>query len=139
MSDPTTPDGKHRVVIYGSLKAGEHNHEVLKPARFLGEDELTTLALYDLGPYPGARPEPSRGVVVEVYAVPKPRLVVLDRFEGYRPNAPNASLYWRETIETRFGLAWVYLYNQSVQGKPRIDAGEWSGWDSVPGTSRFRR
>lgn len=132
MADPITPDGKHRVVIYGSLKSGERNHAVLKPARFLGEDELTTLALYDLGPYPGARQEASRGVIVEVYAVPRPRLSALDAFEDYRPGVPSASLYVRDTIDTRFGPAWVYLYNRSVQGKLRIDRGRWDsrqrGW-----------
>lgn len=127
MSDPITPDGKHRVVIYGSLKSGEANHAVLKPARYLGEDALTDLVLYDLGPYPAGRREPSRGINVEIYAIPKPRLAVLDDFEGYRPKAPQASLYRRATIDTRYGEAWIYLYNRPVEGRPRIDAGHWSG------------
>ena len=127
MPDPTTADGKQRVVIYGSLKSGERNHALLKPARFLGEDELTTLTLYDIGPYPGARQEPSRGVIVEVYAIPRPRLNALDAFEDYRPGVPTASLYVRDTIDTRFGAAWVYLYNRSVSGLPSIDNGRWEG------------
>lgn len=126
MSHTLTTRGRHKVVIYGTLKRGEPNHNVLRNAEFLGEDRLTCVALYDLGDWPGARLEPSDGIEVEVYAVTLSQLARLDEFEDYRPHAPGTSLYVRRTVRTCFGHAWVYLYNRGVQAARRITRGAWS-------------
>lgn len=116
---------KHFVAVYGTLKRGYSNHHVLDKACYIGQDTLTRLSLYDLGPYPGALPRPSDGVRVEVYAVNDSLLAMLDELEGYDPRAEKASLYLRKRMQTSHGLAWVYLYNRPVRSRQRIDSGNW--------------
>lgn len=116
---------KHIVAVYGTLKRGYSNHHLLDKACYIGPDTLTSLTLYDLGPYPGALAKPSTGVSVEVYAINEPLLAMLDELEGYDPGADKASLYQRRKIQTRHGLAWVYLYNRPVRSRQRIADGSW--------------
>lgn len=123
---PITPGGRHRVAVYGTLKRGERNHALLRGADFLGVDYLTTITLYDLGPYPGAREEASDGVEVEVYGVSPSTFAALDELEDFNPRARRAGNYDRRVMTTAHGPAWVYLYNHSVRGCPCINAGGWS-------------
>lgn len=113
------------VAVYGTLKRGLRNHHWLKGAEFLGADRLTTATLYDLGPYPGAKPEPSRGVEVEVFRVTARLLASLDRLEDYRLQTPRAGDYQRVIYTTAYGPAWLYLYNHAVRGCPAIREGGW--------------
>lgn len=115
----------HYVAVYGTLKRGCSNHRLLGRARFLGTDHLRSIVLFDLGPYPGARRRPSRGVLVEVYEVDRTGLQRLDVLEGYNAKAPRTGAYTRERLSTRHGDAWVYLYNRSVRGCRRISRGSW--------------
>ncbi len=123
---PITPSGRHRVAVYGTLKRGERNHHLLQGAEFLGVDHLTSITLYDLGPYPGARTEVSEGVDVELYGVSPSTFAALDELEDFNPRARHAGNYDRRVLSTAHGPAWVYLYNHSVRGCPRIHAGGWS-------------
>ncbi len=116
----------HRVAVYGTLKRGGSNHRYLRGARFLGRTRLQSIALYDLGAYPGARLEASAGVDVEVYAVNDAGLRRVDWLEEYRPEAPARGTYDRRWLATPLGPAWVYLYNPPVRGRRRITRGGWS-------------
>ena len=113
------------VAVYGTLKRTHKNHELIAQAQFLGSAKLTQITLYDIGPYPGARLEPSSGIEVEVFAVCSSELAQLDILEEYDPRDPSGSLYTRELVETGFGLAWVYLYQGDVRDKPCLRAGAW--------------
>ena len=113
------------VAVYGTLKRGLRNHHWLEGADFLGSDRLTSATLYDLGPFPGAKPEPSRGVEVEVFRVDTRLLTSLDRLEDFRPRQPHAGLYHRAIHATTFGSAWLYLYNPEVAGCRAIRQGGW--------------
>ncbi|MDL4864442.1 gamma-glutamylcyclotransferase family protein [Halomonas elongata] len=113
------------VAVYGTLKQGLRNHHWLEGATFVGRDHLTTATLYDLGRYPGAKAEPSRGVEVEVYRVDAQILADLDRLEDYRVRAPASGMYDRAIHDTAFGPAWLYLYNPDVTGHPAIHEGAW--------------
>ncbi|MDG5499915.1 gamma-glutamylcyclotransferase family protein [Marinobacter sp. BGYM27] len=117
--------GRFLVAVYGSLKRGYSNHRFLRGARFVGHDRLDCLTLYDLGSYPGAKLEPSRGVVVELYRVNQAGFRRLDLLEGYRQSEPERGLYDRQQLNTRFGPAWVYVYNRPVKGRRRIARGNW--------------
>ncbi|MDL0430447.1 gamma-glutamylcyclotransferase family protein [Marinobacter sp. TBZ242] len=116
---------KHLVAVYGTLKSGYSNHQLLDKACYIGSDRLTGVTLYNLGPYPGALPKPSDGVWVEVYAVDDQLLAMLDRLEDYDPRAEKTSLYLRKKVQTRHGQAWVYLYNRPVRSGQRIHSGNW--------------
>jgi gamma-glutamylcyclotransferase (GGCT)/AIG2-like uncharacterized protein YtfP len=113
------------VAVYGTLKRGCSNYFLLEHAEFLGVDTLTAITLYDLGPYPGARQEPSQGIDVEVFSVSADQLESLDQLEGYFEHAPEQGLYDRKPLLTRYGLAWVYLYNPPVDGCRKISRGPW--------------
>ncbi|MFO7910250.1 MAG: gamma-glutamylcyclotransferase family protein [Halomonas sp.] len=114
-----------RVAVYGTLKQGHRNHHWMENAYLLGQDRLTTLSLYDLGPYPGAKALPSQGVSVEVYVINAEQLAFLDQLEGYAAAAPSEGLYNRAIFPTRHGKAWCYLYNREVNERMKIETGEW--------------
>lgn len=114
-----------RVAVYGTLKKGLSNHSLLQDAEFLGQDRLNNLILYDLGPYPGACLAPSAGIEVEVYEVNSRTLAHLDRLEDLDENNSDQGLYQRRQLPTRYGMAWVYLYNQATRGYPVIRQGGW--------------
>lgn len=115
----------HYVAVYGTLKRGYDNHRLLMNARFLGTDHLRSIVLYDLGPFPGALERPAGPVLVEVYEVDDQQMARLDALEGYNATAPEYGEYTRKRLATRYGPAWVYLYNGSVRGCRRISHGSW--------------
>ena len=117
------------IAVYGTLRKGYGNHSLLARAQFLGRDSLQQICLYDIGPYPAARLEASEGIEVEVYTVTPSELACLDLLEEYDPSAPQNSLYTRELLATRFGFAWVYLYQMSVIGRPCLRSGAWHALD----------
>ncbi len=113
------------VAVYGTLKRGGSNFHLLEQAEFIGVDQLKGIVLYDLGPYPGAREELSDGIDIEVYSVNPEQLALLDVLEEYLADTPEQGMYTRKLFTTRFGAAWVYLYNRTVTSLPRINAGSW--------------
>jgi len=113
------------VAVYGTLKKGRKNHGYLRRARMLGADRLNTICLLDLGPYPGAVLQRSEGIEVEVYSVSARQLDRLDRLEGYRADQPALGLYDRMLVPTRFGRAWVYLYNKPRPSRKILRRGGW--------------
>ena len=89
-------------------------------------------ALFDLGFYPAAIPSHSGHVRGEIYRMTDapPVLEVLDEIEGYRPDAPDSSLYTRIVTEVTVDdgsvvEAWVYFYNAPLGRAPRIDSGDY--------------
>jgi len=118
-------DNTHLLAVYGTLKRGLHNAHWMRGARFVGTDELSNIVLHDLGPYPGACLCDSDGVTVEVYAVSDAKLHHIDLLEEYNADDPARGLYDRVLLPTRFGDAWVYVYNRSVEGCPVIRRGGW--------------
>ncbi len=125
LMESTTQTLSNLVAVYGTLKRGLSNHELLQHASFVGEDCLTCITLYDLGPYPGARFEHSEGIDVEVYAVDELQLQQLDALEEYLATAPDQGMYDRRQVLTKFGRAWIYLYNREVDQKRALRSGAW--------------
>ncbi|WP_447926698.1 gamma-glutamylcyclotransferase family protein [Vreelandella sp. EE27] len=113
------------VAVYGTLKKGLNNAHVLEGAEFLGDDRSALLTLYDVGPYPGAKRRDSKGIALEIYRVDQATLAALDVLEDHRPQAPFDGEYQRVTLATRFGDAWVYLYNPDTAALSAIGEGGW--------------
>lgn len=114
-----------RLFVYGTLRAGQSNHYLLRQATKLGACQLTSgYLLYDLGHYPGARQSPSSHIplIGEVYEVDSTTFAALDLLEEY------PEVYTRELIDTEYGVAWIYLYCLSVAGFPLISNGDWCQW-----------
>ncbi|WP_315903228.1 gamma-glutamylcyclotransferase family protein [Photobacterium sp. TY1-4] len=110
-----------KVFVYGTLRAGQSNHSLLRQTARLGRCQLPSgYRLYDFGDYPGAIRQPAGSVLVgEVYEVDSQTFAALDALEEY------PAVYTRELVETAFGMAWIYLYVQSVAGLPVIAHGDW--------------
>jgi gamma-glutamylcyclotransferase (GGCT)/AIG2-like uncharacterized protein YtfP len=113
------------VAVYGTLKRGLSNYHLLEDAEFVGSDRLRDITLYDLGPYPGAKAEASQGIDVDVFSVTALQFRQLDLLEDYLAESPGRGLYDRRVFHTRYGPAWVYLYNPPVSGLVPISAGAW--------------
>lgn len=113
------------VAVYGTLKRGMANHQLLVGSRFVGEDRLANIVLYELDEFPAARLEPSDGIQIEVYEVSQRVLATLDKLEEVDHVMPAKGLYRRAQCATRFGVAWIYLYNGTVQGFPKLTSGSW--------------
>ena len=116
------------IALYGSLRDQrvqrqlglQHRLRRLSACRIEGH-------LYDLGDYPGLVPGP--GVVIgELYGVLDDHaLAAMDAFEDFDSARPRNSLYlrtWRR-LQRPAVDCWVYLYNGSVAGRPRVPGGDW--------------
>ena len=141
--------------VYGSLCRGASHHHALERLRArLLEPGSVCGGLYSLGPFPGARPaapdlgapasdtdqaKPAVGarrvprVFGELYQLQNPTrdLKVLDSYEGFRPFAPERSLFRREVAEVwRRGRsampAWIYWLNTRPAPACLIPAGKYA-------------
>lgn len=91
-----------------------------------------TAALFDLGIYPAAVPDPDGQVWGEVYEMTHPVVVLraLDELEGYRPTEPEASLYTRRSTSVTMEdgtivRASAYFYNAPLGRAERIASGDY--------------
>lgn len=125
---PTMPDKRTtKMAVYGTLKRGGSNHHFLRDACYLGEEWLSGLRLYDLGPYPGVCREGKDAVLVEIYRINAQELALIDHLEDHRPRAPAAGEYRRCRMRTGRGLAWLYLINRKPDNSRLIESGVWQG------------
>ena len=120
---------EHLVAVYGSLKRGHFNHDLLQGTEFVGEDWLFDFTLYDLGPFPAVKRHTSEGVLVEIYRVTTQQLQRLDQLEGFDSKEPHKSFYLRVEVESSYGPVWVYEYNREVEPQCLIGTGNWNPTD----------
>ena len=117
-----------KVAVYGTLRKNGGNHRLLDDSTLLGEDRLHGWNMHHLGGFPGLKPRAASygaAVVVEVYEVNEETFRRLDRLEGYSEDNPTHGLYNRSEVMTKFGKAWVYVYNGNVTSKSIITSGDW--------------
>jgi gamma-glutamylcyclotransferase (GGCT)/AIG2-like uncharacterized protein YtfP len=122
------------VFFYGTLMTpfnGTGRLRIDQHLVFKGRGAITA-ALFDLGIYPAAVPDPDGQVWGEVYDMTHPVVVLraLDELEGYRPSEPEASLYTRRL--TRVAMedgstvrAFAYFYNAPLGRAERIASGDY--------------
>ncbi|WP_084395797.1 gamma-glutamylcyclotransferase family protein [Henriciella aquimarina] len=125
----------NRFIFYGLLKQGAagapahldfpRHGEFLGPRRFAGR-------MLDLGGFPGVVPGEGacHGVL---YRLDNAALAPeMDAFEDIKPDDPEGSLYRREKTDIiddsgrpTGETAWIYIYNQSTNGYPVLEDGNW--------------
>lgn len=122
----------HKVFVYGTLLSGMGNHRLLSGATFLGKAKTPPkFMMIDVGYFPGVI-EYDEGVPIvgEVYEVTDEQLRRLDMLEGYRSNDPTGGLYDRKEIDTEFGKAIIYIYNNHYtrNSKYFVLEGDWKSY-----------
>ncbi len=137
------------IFVYGTLLssfAGGDNPTMQGRARMVDSGSIPGL-LVDNGEYPAAVPDAEspgriRGEVHVVSVAGAPELLeVLDRYEGYFPQRPAASLFVRErvTVSCDGGeqvSARTYRYNRSVNRLPMIPDGDYPAYRNRMRTNR---
>lgn len=125
MARPRAPRrraGHTRVFVYGTLRTGERNHDLLAGAARLGADRTPTrYTLVDLGAYPAAVAGGSTAIVGEVFEVDAATLARLDRLEGH------PHLYQRTTVRltSRRGAVMYVMTAAQAAGWPALPSGDW--------------
>lgn len=121
--------------VYGTLRraSGHPMHRVLaEAADFVGEATAAG-RMYWADGYPCVVPSesPADRVRGEVYrlADPEPTFAALDAYEQCDRSCPEQGLFRRRRVEVtvddgRRLDAWIYLYNRSTEGLPRIASGD---------------
>ena len=107
------------VFVYGTLKKGKSNHDLLKNSKFLNKAILNCATMHSLGHYPAIKNGLGHvhGEVYEVDAVTMDRL---DRLEGH------PVFYKREIVDLSGGQkAWTYFLVGDVSRYPIIPHGNW--------------
>lgn len=112
------------VAVYGTLMSGFGNHRILSNSNFLGNDTINGFNMHDIGWFPGIIKGEDK-ISAEIYQIDSEETVQqLDYLEGY----PN--LYTREQVDTQYGKAWIYIYNNKLDDKKRVTRGDWREYTS---------
>ena len=122
--------------VYGSLRKGFHSEAyqyIFNYFHFVGDATVKGL-LYDLGPYPAAVPtNEDANIIGELYEIKNKdeygyALAQLDDYEGVDPLEGEIKYYRREAVDVFIAdhtiKAWIYWYNQPVEGYPLIESGD---------------
>jgi len=115
-----------RLFVYGQLRRGQIGHERLgleQRTKWLGPAGVQG-RLYDFGDYPGLILGGSNIVYGELLGFDDPALwIVLDAYEEFDTENPDLSEFRRGVVKILgHGItACVYVYNQTLEGKRRID------------------
>ena len=110
------------IFVYGSLRHGMVQHEILAGSQFLGtattESEFT---LFDVGEWPAAIHKGTTAIVGELYGVNPSKLAEIDRYERH------PDLFSRQAVMLAGGLnAWMWIYISEVHPSwPHIQDGCW--------------
>jgi gamma-glutamylcyclotransferase (GGCT)/AIG2-like uncharacterized protein YtfP len=118
-----------KVFVYGTLRKGEGNAELLHHASCIAEQCWTKGELFDTGfGFPAMKLSDLSNVFGELYSVNEEKLDRLDQLEGFEAGYSN-NLYERvkRTVYTDTGkiLAYVYVTSNANLLKKRIDNGDW--------------
>ncbi|NIP73186.1 MAG: gamma-glutamylcyclotransferase [Gammaproteobacteria bacterium] len=109
----------HRVFVYGTLRAGEDNHRLLRGALYLGTHRTPSrYTMLDLGGYPGVIAGRTR-ITGEVYAVDPRTFAALDRLEEH------PRVYTRVLIPSPYGKTWLYIYRGHRARRRVVPSGDW--------------
>ena len=99
---------KHKVAVYGSLKQGYGNHDVLMGVPLLTKGiTLPHFTMLSLGGFPGLV-FGDKSILVEIYEVDDNGLEHLDRLEGF-PSFYNRVVVPVMTESNAIDHVWIYI------------------------------
>jgi len=112
------------VFVYGSLKKGFFNHQVIENPKFICKTHTKECyKMLDLQSFPGVTKEEKLSVIHgEVYNVDNITLELLDKFEG--------NWYLREAVELDAGFSaqmyFLKLLPENLNYHQTVDTGIWT-------------
>jgi gamma-glutamylcyclotransferase (GGCT)/AIG2-like uncharacterized protein YtfP len=123
-------NSKNYLFVYGTLRKNfdlQLKQKVSSELEYLGKAKVEGM-LYDIGDYPGAiKTKSGNEIVGDVFLVSDPEKVfkILDKYEGYSSDKVDTSEFvrTRNKVQLKSGKqlnAWIYWYNNELEGKPRI-------------------
>jgi len=116
------------VAVYGSLRAGLGNHDLLtrNKAKYVGEYRTDPYySLHSLRTFPALTKNGHTSIVMEVYEIDYQGLVSVDALENYTPGSKFNNFYVREKIDTPYGEAYAYFYVPSTSKLEKVHSGDW--------------
>ena len=116
------------VAVYGSLRKSMSNNLILMSSKFIGtfhsEPEYTMYNINNM--FPGVTKEGYTSIVMEVYEIDKAVEEKLNRLEGYSENNENSdNFYDRTIINTPYGNAYLYIFNDDTTHFEKVESGDW--------------
>lgn len=128
-----------RFAVYGTLrpKASAEPRHLLETGLLVNEGVMTLNGwqMFSLGGYPGIKESEDRDDLIVVNVLRRGEecsdeqwqsiISGFDRYEGYRETDEQGSLYLRGRVSTCNGYAYIYTYNHSLEGRERIENGDW--------------
>jgi len=126
----------YQLFVYGSLRSGFRNpaYQYLTQYFHLLGEAVVKGKFYDKGPHPVAVPAADESFINgELYVLNNPgefnwAIEQLDDYEGLNVEAGEKPLYKREIVTVfQEGIpsqAWIYWYNNSVEGMKEIATGD---------------
>ena len=111
--------------VYGTLRKGFGNysrHLDNEFSTYLGTERTKPeYTMVSLGGFPGVILGGNQSITIEVFEVNSPRVEKgLDYLEGY------PSFYGKTTIETKWGVANMYILDESYLTRSRVPSGDWA-------------
>ncbi len=108
----------HLVFVYGTLRRGQRNHDLISGADFKGPCQLAGFDMFDTGTFPFVRT--GTGMIHgEVYRISPAQLARLDQLEGH------PDFYQRTPVTTPWGEAWLYLFPRALDDSSPLPGGDW--------------
>lgn len=117
----------HLLAVYGDLREGCSSHnEILKHQTRIGDfDSEPIYSMYSFTTFPALVKNGNTSIKMEVYEITDRILNRLNRLQTYEKGKEVDNFYNIETIDTPYGEAKVYIFNQKVTGKALISTGDW--------------
>ena len=108
----------HRVAVYGTLKSGNCNNDLIETGKSLGEFKLNGFKMFDLGAFPVVviGDQTDTPITVELFEVDDEDLKRMDILEGV-----DFGMYSREKMnDKQLGEFDIYIWNSSTEKLKRI-------------------
>jgi len=126
----------YKIFVYGSLRSGFRNpaYEYLTRYFKYSGEALVKGKFFDAGSYPVALSTNDEHFILgELYNMNSEEefswaFTQLDDYEGLNVEVGETPLYKRSLVEVyqngETQIAWIYWYNQSINGMPEIETGD---------------